>query len=50
MNKKDLCEKSNFSSNHNSNSALWNAMMYPLTKTAVTGALWFQGRNYFSKK
>ncbi|XP_059471569.1 sialate O-acetylesterase-like [Neocloeon triangulifer] len=29
----------------NSESALWNAMIAPLTKTSVRGAIWYQGEN-----
>jgi hypothetical protein len=32
------------SSNQNANHALWNAMLYPLTKMAARGAIWYQGK------
>ncbi|XP_059480899.1 sialate O-acetylesterase-like [Neocloeon triangulifer] len=31
--------------NQNANSALWKAMVAPLTKTSVRGVLWYQGEN-----
>ncbi|BFZ09709.1 hypothetical protein BsWGS_12745 [Bradybaena similaris] len=29
--------------NQNDNSVLWNAMIYPLLKTSIKGAIWYQG-------
>jgi sialate O-acetylesterase len=52
-----LCELLKYfqRSDANSESALWNAMMAPLSKTAVRGAIWYQGEsnvgwnaNYYS--
>ena len=31
--------------NPNSNSVLYNAMIHPLVRMSIKGALWYQGRN-----
>ncbi|BFZ09706.1 hypothetical protein BsWGS_12748 [Bradybaena similaris] len=31
--------------NQNNNTVLWNAMIYPLLKTSIKGAIWYQGES-----